>query len=126
MRHARVDAPWVLDGPVNGEAFRVHVKQVLAPTLKPGDVVVMDNLGSHKVKEVREAVRNAGARMLFLPPYSPDVNLVEQAFSKMKHRMRKARSRCRETLWRNVGDILETFKPGECVNYFVNAGYAAT
>ena len=86
----------------------------------------MDNLGSHKVKEVREAIRNAGARLLFLPPYSPDLNPIEQVFSKLKHRMRKARSRCREMLWRNVGDILETFKPGECANYLVNAGYAAT
>ena len=87
LRHDRIDAPWVLDGPVNGEAFRVYVKQVLAPTLKPGDVVVMDNLGSHKVKEVREAIRNAGARLLFLPPYSPDLNPIEQVFSKLKHRL---------------------------------------
>ena len=79
LRHDRIDAPWVLNGPVNGEAFRVYAEQVLAPTLKPGDVVVMDNLGSHKVKEVREAIRNAGARLLFLPPYSPDLNPIEQA-----------------------------------------------
>lgn len=98
LRHDRIDASWVLDGPVNGEAFGVYVKQVLAPTLKPGGVVVMDNLGSHKVKEVREAIRNAGARPMFLPPYSPDLNPIEQVFSKLKHRMRKARSRCRETL----------------------------
>jgi transposase len=87
------EAPWVLDGPINGESFRTYVDQVLAPTLKPGDVVILDNLGSHKGKAVRRAIRPSGARLLFLPPYSPDLNPIEQVFAKLKHLMRKAKER---------------------------------
>lgn len=110
---------------MNGNVFRTYVKLVQVPTLKPGDVVV-DNLRSDKIKEVCEAIRNAGARLLFLPPYSLDLNPIIQAFSKLKHWMRKAHSRCSKTLWLNVGDILETLKHGECANSLMNAGYAAT
>ena len=91
LRCDRIEAPWVLDGPINGESFRTYVDQVLAPTLKPGDVVILDNLGSHKGKAVRRAIRASGARLLFLPPYSPDLNPIEQVFAKLKHLMRKAK-----------------------------------
>lgn len=125
LRHDRVDAPWVFDGPVNGDIFRTYVEHVLAPTLKTGDIVVMDNLGSHKSQAVRKAIREAGAHLLFLPPYSPDLNPIEQAFSKLKHWMRNAGARTRETLWRTVGNILDLFTSQECANYFENAGYAS-
>ena len=98
LRHDRIDAPWVFDGPVNGDIFRTYVERVLVPTLRPGDVVVMDNLGSHKTQAVRQAIRSAGAHLLFLPPYSPDLNPIEQAFAKLKHWLRSAAPRSRDTL----------------------------
>lgn len=125
LRHDRIDAPWVFDGPVNGDIFRTYVERVLVPTLKPGDVVIMDNLGSHKSQAVRHAIRNADAHLLFLPPYSPDLNPIEQAFSKLKHCMRNTSARTRETLWRAVGTILDRFSAQDCANYFKNAGYAS-
>jgi transposase len=125
LRHDRIDAPWVFDGPVNGDIFRTYVERVLVPTLRPGDVVVMDNLGSHKSLAVRQAIRAAGAHLLFLPPYSPDLNPIEQAFAKLKHWMRTAAPRSRDTLWRSVGTILNRFTPDECANYLKNAGYAS-
>jgi putative transposase len=93
LRHDRIDAPWVVDGPINGELFRLYVAEVLIPTLKPGDIVVLDNLGSHKGRAVRAAIRAAGARLFFLPPYSPDLNPIEQVFAKLKHLLRKASER---------------------------------
>lgn len=125
LRHDRIDAPWVFDGPVNGEIFRTYVEKVLAPTLKPGDIVVMDNLGSHKGEAVRRAIRTAGSHLLFLPPYSPDLNPIEQAFAKLKQWLRDAAARSRKTLWRTIGDILDRFSPEECANYIPNAGYAS-
>ncbi len=125
LRHDRIDAPWVFDGPVNGDIFRTYVERVLVPALKPGDVVVMDNLSSHKSTAARAAIRNAGAHLLYLPPYSPDLNPIEQAFAKLKHWMRDARARNRETLWHAVGDILDKFTEEECSNYLKNAGYAS-
>lgn len=125
LRHDRIDAPWVFDGPVNGDIFRTYVERVLVPTLNAGDIVVMDNLGSHKSQAVRQAIRAAGAHLLFLPPYSPDLNPIEQAFSKLKHWMRNAGARTRDTLWRAVGAILDQFTSEECANYFQNAGYAS-
>lgn len=125
LRHDRIDAPWVFDGPVNGDIFRTYVKRVLVPTLRSGDVVVMDNLGSHKSQAVRDAIRSVGAHLLFLPPYSPDLNPIEQAFAKLKHWMRDAATRSQETLWRTVGTILDRFTPNECANYLKNAGYAS-
>src|SRR5580704_5070354 len=126
LRCDRIEAPWVLDGPINGESFRIYVDQVLAPTLKPGDVVNLDNLGSHKGKAVRRAIRASGARLLFLPPYSPDLNPIEQVFAKLKHLMRKAKERTVEATWKRTGSLLETFKSSECKNYLVNAGYASS
>lgn len=120
-----IDAPWVFDGPFNGDIFRTYVEQVLAPSLKPGDVVVLDNLSSHKSQAVRKAIRAAQAHLLFLPPYSPDLNPIEQAFAKLKHWMRNAETRSRETLWRAVGNILDQITQKECANYLVNAGYAS-
>jgi transposase len=92
LRSDRIEAPWLLDGPINGASFLVYVEEVLAPTLKPGDIVVMDNLGSHKGKAVRQAIRAAGAKLLFLPKYSPDLNPIEQFFAKLKHHMRGCRA----------------------------------
>lgn len=126
LRCDRIDAPYVLDGPINGVTFTAWVEQCLAPTLKPGDVVIMDNLGSHKGKAVRQAIRQAGAHLLFLPPYSPDLNPIEQVFAKLKTLLRKAAERSVEAVWRRIGDLLDRFPPHECANYLRNAGYAAT
>ena len=126
LRHDRIDAPWVLDGPINGDSFRVYVEQVLVPTLAPGDIVVLDNLGSHKGQAVRKAIRAAGAHLLFLPPYSPDLNPIEQVFAKLKHLLRRAAERTVEATWRRVGQLLEHFSAAECANYLVNSGYAST
>jgi transposase len=125
LRCDRIDAPWVVDGPINGELFGLYVEKVLAPTLSAGDVVVMDNLGSHKGKVIRSAIRERGARLVFLPPYSPDLNPIEQVFAKLKHLMRKAQPRDVEATWRKVGQLLDLFQPAECANYLVNAGYAS-
>jgi transposase len=126
LRHDRIDAPFVFDGPINGESFLLYVETELIPTLKPGDVVILDNLGSHKSKAVRKAIRAVGARLLFLPPYSPDLNPIEQVFSKLKHLMRKAAERSLEATWRRLGTLLDRFTPHECSRYFVNSGYAAS
>jgi transposase len=126
LRHDRIDAPCVIDGPINGESFLAYVEQVLAPTLKPGDIVIIDNLGSHKGKAVRRAIRATGARLFFLPPYSPDLNPIEQVFAKLKTLLRKAAERTVETTWKRIGTLLGTFTPKECSNYFSNAGYAST
>jgi transposase len=119
-------APCVFDGPINGEMFQRYVEQVLLPTLRPGDIVVMDNLGSHKGKAVRAALRSAGAKLIFLPPYSPDLNPIEQVFAKLKHLMRKFAERTIEAVWQRIGSLLKTFTASECSHYFVNAGYAST
>ena len=124
LRCDAITAPLVLDQPVNGEWFRAYVEQALVPTLKPGDVVVMDNLGSHKGRAVRQAIRKARAHLLFLPPYSPDLNPIEQVFSKLKTLLRKADERCVETVWPRIGQFLDCFSPTECANYLVNSGYA--
>jgi len=123
LRHDRIEAPWVLDGPINGESFKTYVETVLAPTLLPGDIVVMDNLGSHKGKAVRRAIRAAGAKLFLLPKYSPDLNPIEQVFAKLKHLLRKAAARTLEALVAAIGQLLETYTPEECLNYFKNAGY---
>ena len=126
LRHDRIDAPFVLEGPINGQSFRIYIEQVLLPTLQPGDVVILDNLGSHKGKAVREAIRSVNARLLFLPPYSPDLNPIEQVFSKLKALLRKAAERTVEATWKRIGQLLNHFTPQECANYFVNSGYAST
>ena len=125
LRHDRIDAPCVFDGPINGELFLVYIEQVLTPTLSPGDVVILDNLGSHKAKAARAAVRARGAHLLFLPPYSPDLNPIEQVFAKLKHLMRKAQPRNVETTWRKAGQLLDLFAPEECANYLRNSGYGS-
>lgn len=126
LRCDRITAPCVVDGPINGESFQTYVEDFLVPTLAPGDVVIMDNLGSHKGKGVRAAIRAAGARLLFLPPYSPDLNPIEQVFAKLKHLLRVAAERSAEATWRRIGALLNRFAPQECANYLVNAGYAST
>ena len=119
-----VVAPCVFDGPINAERFLAYVRQVLVPALKPGDIVGLDNPGSHKGKAVRKAIRAAGAKLMFLPPCSPGLNPVEQIFSKLKHLMRKAAERTVEKTWRRSGQLLNDFPPAECGNYLVNSGYA--
>lgn len=126
LRHDCITAPWLLDGPINGEKFRLYVDKVLAPTLQPGDIVVMDNLGSHKGREVRRAIRSTGAKLFFLPKYSPDLNPIEQAFAKLKHLLRKAAARSFEAVTTAIGKLLDRFTPTECANYFANSGYQRT
>jgi len=125
LRCDAITAPLVLDGPINADSFLAWVEQALVPTLKPGDVVVLDNLGSHKGKAVRQAIRRAKAHLLFLPPYSPDLNPIEQVFAKLKTLLRKAEERSVETVWRRIGTLLDRFSPQECANYLRHAGYAS-
>jgi transposase len=126
LRLDRIAAPCLLEGPIDGESFRTYVEQVLVPILRPGDIVIMDNLGSHKGKAVRQLIRSTGAKLLFLPKYSPDLNPIEQLFAKLKHLLRKAAARTLEALCAAVGEMLGAFTPQECANYFSNAGYAST
>jgi transposase len=126
LRHDRIDAPWLLDGPIDGDSFRLYVEKVLLPTLRPGDIVIMDNLGSHRGKVVRQLIRSAGAKLFFLPKYSPDLNPIEQVFAKLKHLLRKAAARTAEAICLALGKILKTFTPQECSNYFANSGYRRT
>lgn len=123
LRLDRIDAPWLLEGPIDGESFRTYVERVLVPTLRQGDIVIMDNLGSHKSKAVRDVIRRAGAKLFFLPKYSPDLNPIEQVFAKLKHLLRKAAARTIEAICATVGEILGAFTPEECANYFRNSGY---
>lgn len=125
LRTDGVTAPCVFDGPINGEAFRAYVEQVLVPTLHPGDIVIMDNLGSHKGKETRRLIRSAGARLWFLPPYSPDLNPIKQVISKIKQAMRTACERTVEAVIERAGLAIESISQAECRNYVTNAGYAS-
>ena len=125
LRSTALTAPCVIDGPMNGNGFLAYVEQVLAPTLKPGDVVVLDNLSAHKVPGIREVIEAAGAKLLYLPPYSPDFNPIEQLFAKLKALLRKAAERSVEGLWHRIACLLDAFQPDECANYFRNSGYAA-
>ena len=124
--HDRVEAPWLIDGPINGESFRLYVDKVLIPTLQPGDIAIMDNLGSHKSSAIRRALRAVGAKLFFLPKYSPDLNPIEMLFSKLKHGLRKAAKRSVDAVYQAVADLLPTVEPDECTNFFVKAGYART
>jgi transposase len=124
LRGTGIVAPFVVDGPMTGAIFRIYVEEVLAPMLGPGDVVVMDNLPAHKVTGVREAIHAAEAGLLYLPPYSPDLNPIEQLFAKLKTLLRKAAARSRDALWSTIGGLLEAFSPQECRNYIRNCGYA--
>lgn len=123
LRHDRIEAPWLLDGPINGEKFRLYVERVLVPTLIPGDLVVMDNLGSHKGLAIRQAIRAVGAKLFLLPKYSPDLNPIEQVFAKLKHLLRKAHARNCDAVCNAIGHLLAGFSPQECANYFQNSGY---
>ena len=123
LRLSGMTAPMVLDGAMNGAAFLAYVEQVLVPTLAPGDVVVMDSLPAHKPAAVRAAIARAGAGLLYLPPYSPDFNPIENAFAKLKAMLRKAAERTIDGLWSTIGRIIDTFNPTECTNYFAAAGY---
>jgi transposase len=126
LRHDRLTAPMVVDGPMNGRVFREYVRQVLAPTLSPGDIVVMDNLSSHKAAGVREAIEAKGAMLVYLPPYSPDFNPIEMVYSKLKWLVRSVGPTTVDALWRFLGQALDRFSPIECLNYFRHCGYAAT
>ena len=126
LRHDRIDAPWVIDGPVNADIFQSYIETQLVPTLGKGDIVIMDNLSSHKRPAIRAAIRAVGARLLFLPAYSPDLNPIEQFFSKLKHLLRKACQRTVEATWKMIGEILGQFSAEECKNYLINSGYGAT
>ena len=123
LRLSGFDATMLLDGPMDGLAFHTYVTEVLVASLKPGDIVVMDNLSAHKIAGVREAIEAAGARLLYLPPYSPDLNPIEMAFSKLKALLRKAAERTVERLWDAVAEALKAFDPSECANFFTAAGY---
>ena len=123
LRCDRIEAPCVFDSPINGERFRLYVEKMLTPTLRAGDIVIMDNLGSHRSKAVRQVIRMAGARLLFLPKYSPDLNPIEQVFAKLKHWLRKAQARSFETVCSAIDEILARITPQECANYFKQAGY---
>lgn len=125
LRHDGIVAPFVLDGPINGASFRAYVEQVLVPELREGDIVVMDNLGSHKAPAIRQAIRAARAKLFYLPAYSPDLNPIEQVIAKLKHLLRKAAERTKEAVWRRIGSLLDHFTPQECENYIRNAGYGS-
>lgn len=125
LRHDGIDAPWLLEGPIDSESFQTYVEKVLLPTLRHGDIVILDNLGSHKSKIVRQLIRSVGAKLLFLPKYSPDLNPIEQVFAKLKHLLRKAAARTVETVCAAIGELLGAFTKNECANYFKNSGYAA-
>lgn len=125
LRCNRIEAPCVIDGPINGLSFLAYVEQFLIPTLSAGDIVIMDNLGSHKREAIRRLIRAAGAKLFFLPPYSPDLNPIEQVFAKLKTLLRKADERTIEATWRRIGSLLDCFTSAECANYLKNSGYAS-
>jgi len=126
LRQTGVVAPLVLDGPMTGPAFRAYVEQFLAPALAPGDVVVLDNLAAHRVDGIHQAIKAVGASLLYLPPYSPDLNPIEQLFAKLKALLRKAAARTKDALWTAIGRLLDTVPASECLNYLNHCGYGAT
>ena len=124
LRHDQLTAPWLIDGPIDGQSFLQYVEEVLVPTLKPADIVIFDNLASHKGKAVRKAIRAAGAKLFFLPKYSPDLNPIEKFFAKLKHWLRKTAKRTVDAVYGAIADILPLTTPTECSNYFAEAGYS--
>jgi transposase len=126
LRHDAITAPFVIDRPMNSAIFVEYVRQCLVPSLSPGDIVVMDNLQPHKNANVRALIEAAGAELRFLPPYSPDLNPIEQAFAKLKAHLRKAQERSIDDLWQRIGKLLDLYHPAECANFFANSGYART
>ena len=125
LRHDRIEAPWLLNRPINGDRFLAYIENVLAPTLRPGDIVLMDNLQSHKRRAVRDTLRRSGAKLLFLPKYSPDLNPIEQVFAKLKHLLRKAAARTQQAVSDTIAEILDSLTAKECANYFRNSGYGS-
>lgn len=123
LRHDSVTAPLVIDGPMDGATFLEYVREFLCPTLRSGDIVTADNLGSHKVAGVKEAITARGATIVYLPPYSPDLNPIEKLFAKLKALLRKAALRTVDALWDHIGELLDAFTPQECSNYFASSGY---
>ncbi len=123
LRHDRVSAPWLIDGPIDGQTFLQYIEQMLVPTLNRGDIVIFDNLGSHKGKAVRRAIRAAGAKLFFLPKYSPDLNPIEMFFAKLKHWLRNAAKRSGDAVYKAIAQILPLTSSTECSNYFAQAGY---
>jgi len=123
LRHDRIDAPWFIEGPIDGASFRAYVEKVLLPVLRPGDIVILDNLGSHRSKAVRQLIRSVGAKLFFLPKYSPDLNPIEQVFAKLKHLLRKAAARTVDAVCAAIGNALGAFTSEECANYLKNSGY---
>jgi len=126
LRHDRIEAPWFIEGPIDGDSFRLYVEKVLLPTLRPGDIVVMDNLGSHRSKTVRQLIRSVRAKLFFLPKYSHDLNPIEQVFAKLKHFLRKAAARTVDAVCFAIAEVLQLFSPEECASYLVNSGYRRT
>jgi transposase len=126
LRRCGISAPMVIDEPIDGDVFLAYVQQALVPTLSAGEIVILDNLGSHKVDGVQEAIQSAGATVLYLPPYSPDLNPIENFFAKLKALLRKAAKRSTETLWEEIGNLLQSISPEECSNYLKASGYVNT
>jgi len=126
LRAEALTAPCVVDGPINGAIFRAYVEQFLVPVLRPGDIVILDNLGSHRAQAIRDTILAAGAKLAFLPPYSPDFNPIEQVFAKVKHWLRMAQARSIDAIHDNVATLVSAIAQKECANYFRNAGYAST
>ena len=126
LRHQKVSAPMVIEGPMDGDVFLEYVRSVLYPTLTPGDIVILDNLGSHKVDGVEQAILETKATVLYLPPYSPDLNPIEKLFSKLKALLRKAARRSVDALWQEIGALLDSISAEECSNYFMSCGYVHT
>lgn len=125
LHHGGIIAPWVIDGPINGESFRTYVEQVLVHALRPDDIVVMDNLGGQEAPAIRHAIRAAGAKLFYIPAYFPDLNPIEQAIAKLKHLRRNATERSKEAIWRSIGSLLDQFTLPECENYIRNARYGS-
>ncbi len=126
LRRGGLFASMVIDEPMDGDIFLAYVEQVLVPTLLPGEIVILDNLGSHKTAEVEEAILGAGASLLFLPPYSPDLNPIENLFAKLKALLRKAATRSTDTLWDEIAHLIQSVSAQECMNYFTACGYVST
>jgi len=126
LRHDRIEAPWLLDRPINADCFLAYVENVLLPTLRHGDLVIVDNLQSHKRRAIRDALRKAGAKLLFLPKYSPDLNPIEQVFAKLKHLLRKAAARSKDAVCNAIGELLGSYTPDECANCLRNSGYGCS
>jgi transposase len=126
LRRGAISAPMVIEEPMDGDVFLAYVEQVLVPTLSPGEIVILDNLGSHKVAGVAEAIQSAGATVIYLPPYSPDLNPIENFFAKLKALLRKAAKRSTETLWQEIATLLQSVSSQECMNYFAACGYVST